>query len=104
SREQQVTFSGSFFNLSTGTMSGSSASWSYTNGAGDTSTITVTTPPHSVGAVQIDVTPASGSPYSKTNAFAYLPTVFTDDSIIAGQTTAKAQHVSELRQAVEALR
>jgi len=101
---QQITLTGAFVNLSMVTMGGSSASWSYTNGPGDTSTINVTTPAHSVGAVQIDVTPASGNTYSKTNAFAYLPTVFTDDSIVVGQTTAKAQHIIELRQAVEALR
>src|SRR3989449_1785363 len=101
---QQIILTGAFVNLSTVTIGGSSASWTYTNGAGDTSTITVTTPAHSVGAAQIDVTPTSGSAYSKTNAFAYLPTVFTDDSITVGQTTAKAQHVIELRQAVEALR
>src|SRR5256884_3323215 len=101
---QQIILTGAFVNLSTVTMGGSPASWSYTNGPGDTSTITVTTPAHSVGAVQIDVTPTSGSAYSKTNAFAYLPTVFTDDSIVVGQTSAKAQHVLELRQAVEALR
>ena len=101
---QQIILTGAFVNLSTVTIGGSSASWSYTNGAGDTSIITVTTPAHSVGAVQIDITPSSGSAYSKTNAFAYLPTVFTDDSLIVGQTTTKAQHVIELRQAVEALR
>jgi len=101
---QQIILTGAFVNLSTVTMGGSPASWSYTNGPGDTSTITVTTPAHSVGAVQIDVTPTSGSAYSKTDAFAYLPTVFTDDSIVVSQTTAKAQHILELRQAVEALR
>jgi hypothetical protein len=101
---QQITLTGAFVNLSTVTMGGSSASWVYTNGPGDPSTITVTTPAHSVGAVQIDVTPTSGSAYSRTNAFAYLPTVFTDDSITVGQTTAKAQHILELRQAIEALR
>ncbi len=101
---QQIILTGAFVNLSTVTMGGSPASWFYTNGPGDTSTITVTTPAHSVGAVQIDVTPTSGSAYSKTDAFAYLPTVFTDDSIVVSQTTAKAQHILELRQAVEALR
>ena len=101
---QQIILTGAFVNLSTVTMGGSPASWSYTNGPGDTSTITVTTPAHSVGAVQVDVTPTSGSAYSKTDAFAYLPTVFTDDSIVVSQTTAKAQHILELRQAVEALR
>ncbi|NOT59851.1 MAG: hypothetical protein HOP19_06450 [Acidobacteria bacterium] len=50
------------------------------------------------------LTPTSGSPYTKTNAFAYLPTIFTDDTLVAGVTTAKAQHIIELRQAVDALR
>ncbi len=85
-------------------MGGTSASWFYTNGASDTSAITVTTPAHAVGAVQIDLTPTSGSVYSKSNAFAYLPTVFTDDTIMVDQTTAKAQHIIELRGAVDAMR
>ena len=85
-------------------MGGGGASFFYTNGGGDTSKITVTTPAHAVGAVQIDLTPTSGSTYSKANAFAYLPTVFTDDTIVAQQTTAKAQHIIELRQAVDAMR
>jgi hypothetical protein len=101
---QQIVLTGAFAGLSTVTMGGSSASWIYTNGDGDTSSITVTTPAHAVGAVQIDLTPTSGSPYSKANAFAYLPTVFTDDTITVGVTTAKAQHILELRQAVDAMR
>ncbi|HKO45252.1 MAG TPA: choice-of-anchor Q domain-containing protein [Pyrinomonadaceae bacterium] len=101
---QQIQLTGAFANLSTVTMGGVSATWSYTNGAGDTSAITVTTPAHAVGAVQIDLAPTSGSPYSKPNAFAYLPTVFTDDTLVVGQTTSKAQHIIELRQAVDALR
>ena len=101
---QQIQLKGAFANLSTVTMGGTSATWSYSNGAADTSAITVTTPAHAVGAVQIDLAPTSGSPYSKPNAFAYLPTVFTDDTLVVGQTTAKAQHIIELRQAVDALR
>jgi hypothetical protein len=101
---QQIRLTGAFAGLSTVTMGGSSASWFYTNGSGDTSAITVTTPAHAVGAVQIDLTPTSGSVYSKANAFAYLPTVFTDDTITIGQTTSKAQHIIELRQAVDAMR
>ena len=101
---QQIQLTGAFANLSTVTMGGTSATWSYTNGAGDTSAITVTTPAHAVGAVQIDLAPTSGSPYSKLNAFAYLPTVFTDDTLVVGQTTAKAQHIIELRQAIDSLR
>ena len=101
---QQILLTGSFAGLSTVTMGGSAASFFYTNGAGDTSAITVTTPAHSAGAVQIDLTPTSGSPYSKANAFAYLPTVFTDNTITVGQTTAKAQHIIELRQVVDAMR
>ena len=101
---QQIILAGAFANLSTVTLGGLSASWFYTNGAGDTSAITVTTPAHSVGAVQIDLTPASGPVYSKPNAFAYLPTLFTDDVLSVGVTTVKAQHVIELRQAVDAMR
>jgi len=85
-------------------MGGAAASFIYTNGGGDTSKITVTTPAHSVGAVDIVLTPSSGSPLTRTNGFAYLPTVFTDDTITVGQTTAKAQHILELRQAVDAMR
>jgi hypothetical protein len=99
---QNVTLTGSFANLSTVTVGGVVASWSYTNG---TSQITLTTPPHAAGVVSIDLLPpSSGAGYSKGNAFAYLPTVFTDDTIVPGVTTAKAQHVVELRQAVDALR
>ena len=101
---QPIILTGAFAGLSTVTMGGVSAAWVYTNGGGDTSTITVTTPPHSVGAVQIDLTPASGPGYSKPNAFAYLPTVFTDNTLVVGSTTAKAQHIIELRQAVDTMR
>jgi hypothetical protein len=101
---QQIQLAGAFANLSTVTMGGASATWFYTNGSLDTSAITVTTPAHAVGAVQIDLTPTSGSPYSKANAFAYLPTVFTDNTILVGQTTAKAQHIIELRQSIDAMR
>jgi hypothetical protein len=98
---QQVKLTGSFANLSTVTMGGVSASWNYTNG---TSEITVTTPAHAVGAVAINLAPTSGSAYTKNNAFAYLPTIFTDNTLVVGTTTAKAQHIIELRQAVDALR
>src|SRR5207253_1399218 len=101
---QQIRLTGLFANLFTVMMGGTSASWFYTNGSGDTSAITVTTPTHSFGAVQIDLTPTSGPVYSKANAFAYLSTVFIDDTIMVGQTTAKAQHIIELRQAVDAMR
>jgi|GEM_PF-2067991 len=101
---QQIVLNGSFAGLSAVTMGGNAASFIYTNGGGDTSKITVTTPAHAVGAVDIVLTPTSGSTLTKTNAFAYLPTVFTDDTIMVGQTTAKAQHILELRQAVDAMR
>lgn len=101
---QQIHLTGALAGLSTVSLGGTNAAWFYTNGAGDTSSITVTTPAHAVGAVQIDLTPTSGSPYSKANAFAYLPTVFTDDTIMVGVTTSKAQHILELRQAVDAMR
>jgi hypothetical protein len=96
---QSITLTGNFSGLSTVTMGGVNAAFT-----GNASTITVTTPAHSVGAVQIVLTPTSGSPYSKPNAFAYLPTVFTNDTIQVGQTTAKAQHIIELRGAVDAMR
>ena len=54
--------------------------------------------------MQIDLTPASGPVFSKANAFAYLPTAFTDDTLVVGSTIAKAQHIIELRQAVDAMR
>lgn len=98
---QQIVMTGSFTNLSTVTMGGVSASFVFSSG---TTEITVTTPAHAVGAVDIVLTPTSGSPFTKTNAFAYLPTVFTDNTLVAGSTTAKAQHITELRQAVDALR
>jgi len=101
---QQIKLTGEFAGLSTVTMGGSPASFVYTNGAGDTSMITVTTPAHAVGAVNVVLTPTSGSTLTKTNAFAYLPTVFTDDTIVVGQTTVKAQHILELRQPVDAMR
>lgn len=98
---QQVKIFGPFANVSAVMVGGVSASWSYTNG---TSEITVTTPPHAVGAVNIDIVPVSGPTTTKSNAFAYLPTVFTDDALVILVTTAKAQHILELRQAVDALR
>ena len=98
---QQITLTGAFANLSTVMFGGVGASWSYSNG---TSAIIVTTPAHAAGAVQIDLAPTSGNSYSKPNAFAYLPTVFTDDTLMVGITRAKAQHILELRQAVDALR
>lgn len=101
---QQIVLTGAFNGLSTVTIGGAGVSWFYTNGPGDTSQITVTTPAHSVGAVQIDLTPTTGSVYSKANVFAYLPTVFTDDTLSIGITTAKALHIIELRQAVDAMR
>ena len=101
SGNQSVRLIGTFTNLSTVTMGGVNAAWFFSNG---TSEITVTTPAHTLGAVSIDLTPTSGSPYTKTNAFAYLPTVFTDDTLVVGMTTAKAQHLIELRNAVDSLR
>jgi hypothetical protein len=101
---QSINLTGAFAGLSSVTIGGVSASWFYTNGGGDTSAITITTPSHAVGEVQIDLTPTSGGGYSKPHAFAYLPTVFTDDTIMVGQTQVKAQHITELRQAVDAMR
>ncbi|MDT7541981.1 MAG: hypothetical protein QOE33_1885 [Acidobacteriota bacterium] len=98
---QQVKLVGAFDNLSSVVFGGVAVSWSYTNG---TSEIAFNTPAHAVGAVGIDLANTSGGALSKSNAFAYLPTTFTDDTLTVGVTTAKAQHIIELRQAVDALR
>ncbi|HYX42595.1 MAG TPA: carboxypeptidase regulatory-like domain-containing protein, partial [Pyrinomonadaceae bacterium] len=101
---QQVILTGAFANLSTVMLGGVNANWAYTNGAGDTTQITVTTPARSTGAVSFDLLPSSGASYTKPNVFAYLPTVFTDDPLVVGMTKARAQHILELRQAIDALR
>ena len=98
---QTIKLIGSFSNLTTATVGGNLATWTYSFG---TSEITVTTLAHAVGAVDIVLTPVSGSTLTKTNAFAYLPTMFTDNTLVVGTTTAKALHIIELRQAVDALR
>jgi photosystem II stability/assembly factor-like uncharacterized protein len=98
---QTLTITGELAGLSTVTMGGTPVAWSYAIG---TSAIEFTTPAHAVGAVDIVLTPTSGSPVTRTKAFAYLPTVFTDDTLTVGVTTAKAQHILEIRQAVDALR
>ena len=97
---QQIKLTGAFASLTSVTVGGVAASWTFTNG---TSEITVTTPAHAVGAVTITLA-TSTETLSKANAFAYLPTTFTDDPLVAGVTTAKGQHVLELRAAVDALR
>ncbi len=98
---QQIKLTGAFANLSSVLVGGVSASWSYSSG---TSEIMVTTPAHVVAPVNIDLIPTSGTGYSKTNAFAYLPTSFTDNTLVVGSTTVKAQHIYELRRAVDAMR
>jgi N-acetylneuraminic acid mutarotase len=98
---QRITLTGAFAALSSVTIGGNLASWNYTSG---TSVITFTSPAHAVGAVDIVLTSMSANPLTKANAFAYLPTTFTDDPLVAGVTTAKAQHILEIRQAVDALR
>jgi hypothetical protein len=101
---QQIILTGVFNGLSSVMMGSVQATWVYTNGNDDTSSITVTTPAQAVGAVQIHLTTTSGIGFTKANAFACLPTVFTDNAILAGQTTARAQHIIEVRQAVDAMR
>ncbi len=98
---QQVTLTGDFACLSTVSIGGVSVSWNYVGGTGG---ITFTSPAHQVGAVDIVLTMASGGTLTKSNAFAYLPTAFTDNTLVVGVTTARAQHIIELRQAVDALR
>lgn len=97
---QQVRLTGALAGVSGVFVGDAPADWAYTNG---TSEITLTTPQHAVGAVRIELLIPGGA-YSQPNAFAYLPTVFTDDPLTAGVAQAKAQHVIELRQAVDALR
>jgi YD repeat-containing protein len=98
---QQLKLTGSFAGLTSVTLGGVPATWSFTNG---TSEVTLTTPPHTPGAVTISLTAGPDDVHSKPNAFAYLPTSFTDDPLVAGVTQAKAQHVIELRQAVDFIR
>jgi hypothetical protein len=97
---QQVTLNGFFANVSGVSVGGVTA----TVNSSSATQITITTPAHAAGAVGIGLVTTSGSTYTKPNAFAYLPTAFTDDPLVAGVTQAKAQHVIELRQAVDALR
>jgi hypothetical protein len=98
---QAVTLTGAFACLSTLSIGGTSVPWTYTSG---TSSITFTTPAHAAGAVSIVLTPTSGGAVTKANAFAYLPTAFTDNALTAGVTQMKVQHVAELRQAVDSMR
>ena len=98
---QTIQLTGAFARLSTVKMGGTSATWFFGANSG---IINVITPAHAAGAVQIDMTQTGGSPYSKPIAFAYLQTVFTDNTLVVGQTTAKAQHIIELRQAIDSLR
>jgi len=98
---QQITLTGDFACLSVVTLGGISISWSYASG---TSVISFISPAHAVGPVDMVLTPSSGVSLTKTSAFAYLPTTFTDDALVAHITTVKAQHIIELRQAVDALR
>ena len=98
---QLILLTGAFSGLSSVSVGGVSAGFSFTSG---TSQITVTTPAHSPGAVNFDLAPSTGGAYSKNNAFAYLPTTFSDDTLVIGVTTARTQHIIELRQAVDALR
>ncbi|HKO45253.1 MAG TPA: Calx-beta domain-containing protein [Pyrinomonadaceae bacterium] len=98
---QTIQLTGAFARLSQVKIGGNTATWFFGANSG---VINVITPAHAAGAVQIEMTQTGGSPYSKPNAFAYLPTVFTDNTLVVGQTTAKAQHVIELRQAIDSLR
>jgi Subtilase family/IPT/TIG domain len=97
---QQLTLIGAFTGLASAKLGGVAASIV----SSSATQLVLTTPAHAVGAVNVDLIPTSGGAYTKTNAFAYLPTVFTDDTLVVGVTKAKAQHIIELRQAVDALR
>ena len=78
-----------------------SPAWSYTSGARQ---VTVTSPAHVVGSADITLIPIAGANYARANAIAFLPAAFTDDTLVAGVTVVRAQHIIELRQAVDALR
>jgi hypothetical protein len=98
---QQIKLSGAFAGLLKVMLGVTQSTWSYSNGNTE---IIVTTPAHAVGAVAIDLVPSSGNIVTRATAFAYLTTVFTDNQLFVGVTTAKAQHILELRRAVDALR
>jgi subtilisin family serine protease len=98
---QPVVLTGAFANLSAVAVGGIAASWSYTSG---TRQVTITSPAHVVGSADITLIPISGANYTRANAIAFLPAAFTDDILVAGVTVVRAQHIIELRQAVDALR
>lgn len=98
---QQITLTGDFAGLTTVEIGGVAATWSFSNG---TSEIIVTTPAHAAGAVSIELTPSYGEGHTKPNAFAYLRTTFTDNTIVANTTVVKIEHVLELRAMAEVLR
>ncbi len=67
-------------------------------------TLTAITPAHSAGTVDVAVTTAGG-PAAANSAYTYLaPPVFTDTPLVPRVTVLKAVHLSELRDAVGALR
>src|SRR5262249_11241564 len=68
------------------------------------SAVTFMTPAHAQGAVDLALSPTTGGTLTRDNAFAFLPTSFTDNTLVTGVTTARTQHVLELRAAVDALR
>lgn len=98
---QTLTLNGAFANLSTVSIGGVGVSWSYNGGP---ASITFTTPAHAVGAADVALSPTTGGTFTKANVFAYLPTTFTDDALVVGVTVVKAQHILEIRAAIDALR
>jgi serine protease AprX len=98
---QVVTLTGSFATLSTVAIGGVPVTWSYSGGTG---AITFTTPAHAQGSVDLALSPTTGGTLTRADAFAFLPTTFTDNTLVAGTTVAKAQHILELRVAIDALR
>jgi hypothetical protein len=97
---QQITLTGSFAGVAGVRIGGADAQ---VTGSSPTQ-ITVTSPAHAPGAADVTLIFASGGTCTRPNAFAYLPTVFTDDTLIAGVTPLRALHVTELRQAADSLR
>lgn len=69
-------------------------------------TITARTPPHPAGSTSVEVLNPLGQSATLLNGFLYVKTIvpFTDDPLVAGVTTIKRVHLTELRTRIDALR
>jgi len=66
--------------------------------------LVVTTPPGPAGPAHVTVTLSTTVGVTLTHAFTYGLTGFTDEPLLAGTSVLRAIHVTELREAVNALR